>query len=249
MVADLARYDRMRLFENRLELGAAALGQIGGGLPTPESLVGVGAKGVTWLARAIRAGLHQGAVNAATDPVVQGLNMRAGVRDEYDPWRTVIAGGLGFVTGAGARSLAERLGRADPPAIAARLTGRELGEPTGAESFRTLARQYARDNLVGRTVTNQDTGFSIAINWQGMKKATSGGHDGLLKLVPAIPDMLEQGRYLGSAKDVKGRRSIKAYHMFESGAELAGTPHRTILFVRETQDGKVFYDIGIPGEE
>ena len=205
--------------------------------------------GVTWLGRAIRAGLQQGAVNAATDPVVQGLNMRAGVRDEYDPWRTAIAGGLGFVTGAGARSLAEGLGRADLPAIAARLTGRELGEATGAESFRTLARQYARDNLVGRTVTNQDTGFSIAINWQGMKKATSGPHqEALLKLVPAIPDMLERGRYLGSSKDSAGRQTIKAYHMFESGAELAGTPHQTILFVRETDDGKFFYDFGIPNE-
>jgi hypothetical protein len=110
VVADLARYDRMRLFENRLELGASALGQIGGGLPTPESLVGVGAKGVTWLGRAIRAGLQQGAVNAATDPVVQGLNMRAGVRDEYDPWRTAAAGVTGFVTGAGIRSAAKALG-------------------------------------------------------------------------------------------------------------------------------------------
>ena len=44
VVADLARYDRMRRFENPAEFGAAALGQIGGGLPTPESLVGVGAQ-------------------------------------------------------------------------------------------------------------------------------------------------------------------------------------------------------------
>ena len=110
MVADLARYDRMRWFENPAEFGAAALGQIGGGLPTPESLVGVGAKGVTWLGRAARAGLQQGAVNAATDPVVQALNMRAGVRDEYDPWRTAAAGVTGFVTGAGIRSGADALG-------------------------------------------------------------------------------------------------------------------------------------------
>ena len=44
ITADLARYDRMRRFENPAEFGAAALGQIGGGLPTPESLVGVGAQ-------------------------------------------------------------------------------------------------------------------------------------------------------------------------------------------------------------
>lgn len=103
VLADLARYDRMRRFENPLEFGAAALGQLGGGLPTPESLVGVGAKGATWLARAAKAGLQQGAVNAATDPVVQALNMRAGVQEEYDPWRPAIAGGIGALFGSGVR--------------------------------------------------------------------------------------------------------------------------------------------------
>jgi Large polyvalent protein-associated domain 3 len=205
--------------------------------------------GVTWLARAIRAGLQQGAVNAATDPVVQGLNMRAGVRDEYDPWRTAMAGGLGFVTGAGARSLAEGLGRADLPAIAARLTGRELGESIEPGHLRALAREYARNNLAGRVVTNRESGLSVTINWQGLRKATSGDRqETLLKLVPAIPDMLEQGRYLGIEKDRRGRPDIKAYHLFDSGAELAGTPHRTILFVRETDDGRFFYDFGIPNE-
>ena len=140
VVADLARYDRMRRFENPAEFGAAALGQIGGGLPTPESVVGVGAKGVTWLARAIRAGLQQGAVNAATDPVVQGLNMRAGVRDEYDPWRTAAAGATGFVTGAAIKSAADVLGGAKRVADArerafgAQIPKAELGapDPSGA---------------------------------------------------------------------------------------------------------------------
>ena len=36
--------------------------------------------------------------------------MRAGVRDEYDPWRTAAAGVTGFVTGAGIRSAADALG-------------------------------------------------------------------------------------------------------------------------------------------
>jgi Large polyvalent protein-associated domain 3 len=250
VLADLARYNRMRTFENPAELAAAAIGQLGGGLPTPESLVGVGAKGATWLARLLKAGLQQGAVTAATDPAVQALNIRAGVQDEYDPWRIAIASGLGFVTGATAKSAAEVLGRTGPPTIAAQLTGLELGEPSAQEHLRTLAMRYARSNLAGRVVTNRDTGLSIGINWQGLKKATSGNRqDTLLKLVPAIPDMLEKGRYLGAEKDFGGRRGIKAYHVFESGAALAGTPHRTFLFVRETHDGRLFYDFGIPSED
>jgi hypothetical protein len=104
----------MRTFENPAEFAAAAVGQLGGGLPTPESLVGIGAKGGTWLARLLKAGLQQGAVTAATDPAVQALNIRAGVQDEYDPRRTAAAGATGFVTGAGIKSAAEALGGGVP---------------------------------------------------------------------------------------------------------------------------------------
>jgi hypothetical protein len=116
VLADLARYDRMQRFENPLEFGAAAIGQLGGGLPSPESLFGASAKGASLLWRLAKAGLQQGAINAATDPIVQGLNMRAGVQGQFDPWRPLIAGGAGFVTGAGARSASEFVGRGGPRA-------------------------------------------------------------------------------------------------------------------------------------
>jgi hypothetical protein len=109
--ADLARYDQMRPFGNSGEFAAAALGQLGGGMLSPESWLGLGAKGATWLWRALKAGLQQGTINAATDPVIQGLNIGAGVQDQYDPLRTAIAGGTGFLTGATAKSLAEGLSR------------------------------------------------------------------------------------------------------------------------------------------
>ncbi len=104
VVANLARYDRMRRFENPLEFGAAAVGQLGGGLPTPESAISVGAKGIGWLARAAKAGLKQGAVNAATDPIVQGLNIKAGAQEKYNPWRTAISGGVGALLGSGVQA-------------------------------------------------------------------------------------------------------------------------------------------------
>jgi hypothetical protein len=109
IVADLARYDRMRPFGDASEFAAAALGQLGGAMLSPESWLGLGAKGATWLWRAAKAGLQQGAVNAATDPVVQGLNIGAGVQDQYDPRRTAIAGGTGFLAGASGKALVEAL--------------------------------------------------------------------------------------------------------------------------------------------
>ena len=105
----IARYDHMRPFGNVGEFGAAVLGQLGGGMLSPESWLGLGAKGATWLWRAAKAGLQQGAVDAATDPVVQGLNIGAGVQDQYDPRRTAIAGGTGFLAGASGKALVEAL--------------------------------------------------------------------------------------------------------------------------------------------
>jgi hypothetical protein len=106
ITADLARYDRMRSARNPAEFGAAALGQLGGML-SPESWLGLGAKGAGRAWRAAKAGLQQGAVNTVTDPIVQGLNMYAGARDRYSPQQALVAGGIGFATGAVGRSLAE----------------------------------------------------------------------------------------------------------------------------------------------
>jgi hypothetical protein len=50
ITADLTRYDHMRAFSDASEFGAAALGQLGGGMLSPESWLGAGAKGATWLA-------------------------------------------------------------------------------------------------------------------------------------------------------------------------------------------------------
>ena len=50
IAADLARYDQMRLFENRFELGSSALGQLGGAILSPENWLGLGAKGANALA-------------------------------------------------------------------------------------------------------------------------------------------------------------------------------------------------------
>jgi len=110
VLADLARYDGMRGSSSAGEFAAAALGQFGGGLPTPESLVGVPAKAATLLRSVAKAGLQQGAANAAVDPVVQALNINTGVQKTYDPARTATSAGLGLVTGAAARSAAEVLG-------------------------------------------------------------------------------------------------------------------------------------------
>ncbi len=80
ITADLARYDRMRSFGSAGELGAAA-----------------------------KAALQQGAITGTADPIVQALNIRAGVQEQYDPARTGLAVGAGALLGAGGRLGSESL--------------------------------------------------------------------------------------------------------------------------------------------
>ena len=158
VIADLARYDQMRGFGSASEFGAAALGQLGGGLPTPESLIGIGAKGASLLWRLAKAGLQQGAANVAVDPIVQGLNIKAGVQEEYDPLRTAMGAGLGFVTGAGARSAANALGLVD---------GWKLFTPIGpftrAEQLAAnRARGYASEQSAGDMLKRRESWHSLS---------------------------------------------------------------------------------------
>jgi hypothetical protein len=101
---DLAHYDRMRSSVSAGDLGAAALGQLGGGMLSPESWLGLGVKGATSLGRVAKAALQQGAVNAAVDPAVQALNITAGAQEEYEPERTLDAAAFGAMFGGGAKA-------------------------------------------------------------------------------------------------------------------------------------------------
>jgi hypothetical protein len=161
VVADLARYDRMRSAGSAGEFGAAALGGLGGAMLSPESWLGLGARGATWLARAGKAGLQQGAINSVADLGVQGLNMEAGVQDRIDWSRPIIAAGTGFAGGATLHSLAETLSPSrffDP-----RLTRRE---------------QFEVNRNVGRVYEEQ---FADQLRQMGMRDVSS-----QITLKPAI---------------------------------------------------------------
>jgi hypothetical protein len=101
IVADLAAHDQMEPWGTTLEAGVALGGQFSGMVFSPESWVGWAAKGATVAARAVRTGVQQGAIQAATDPAVQGLNISAGVEKDFDFLRPFIAGAAGFGIGVG----------------------------------------------------------------------------------------------------------------------------------------------------
>ncbi len=113
--ADLAAYDLMKPWETTLEATVSFGNQLLGTMVSPESWLGWGAKGTTALMRTAKAGLQQGAIQAATDPVVQALNLASGVQEEFDWTRMGSAAVLGAVIGGGMHGASEGLARVIGP--------------------------------------------------------------------------------------------------------------------------------------
>lgn len=101
VVADLARYDLIAPWGTSAEGAAALAGHLVGGLQTPESFLGAGAKGASLLVRGVKAAAQQGAISGLSDPIIQWLNIKSNVQNEYEPMRTAAAVGLGAIIGGG----------------------------------------------------------------------------------------------------------------------------------------------------
>lgn len=142
--ADLAAYDNMKPWGTTLEAATSLAGQLEGTMISPESWIGWGAKGATWVGRTLRAGLQQGAIQGAVDPVVQGLNIGAGIQDSYDPMRTATATALGSIIGSSAHVIGEGAGRVIGQGMLRREMN-QLAEQDAAFESDILGRRMAQD--------------------------------------------------------------------------------------------------------
>lgn len=154
VLSDLAAYDQMPGYGTTMEALVSLQGQLEGTLIDPTSWIGWGARGATWLARTVKAGAQQGAIMAATDPVIQQLNVEAGVREKWDPVQTALSAGLGFGIGGLGHQLSEPWA-----GHTARWIGDTVGAPFGVaplEARRTMASLAAWDPSYGSTFTAKE---------------------------------------------------------------------------------------------
>ncbi|MCX5653985.1 MAG: hypothetical protein NTY65_04970 [Planctomycetota bacterium] len=110
-------------------------------------------------------------------------------------------------------------------------------------SLRKGARAAAKA-FAGRTVTNNHTGWPIDISMEGVRHATS--HAALTRdqflVTAAIPDLLQSAVLTGTAADRLGRKEVLAVHTLYAPAEMGDKFYRVKMIVRETRDGRLFYD-------
>jgi hypothetical protein len=70
----------------------------------------------------------------------------------------------------------------------------------------------------------------------------------MLLAVPAIPAMLAEARYLGSAPDPLRRPDIAKVHGFASAVEIGERRIDVVMVVRENRQGRLFLDRVEPRE-
>jgi N12 class adenine-specific DNA methylase len=126
----------------------------------------------------------------------------------------------------------------------ATLTGDELGDWEDIRQLGKKAEAWYRDNLLGRKVTNDETGWSIGFTARGAKKIGSRKGDDLFRMVPALREIIEKGRIVASEADSKGRPEIKAVHKIAATVMLDGVAKDVVATIRETNEGRFHYDLG-----
>lgn len=94
----------------------------------------------------------------------------------------------------------------------------------------------------GLKVRNENTGAEIGFNAVGQRKATRAGAD-LLRLVPALPDLLRKAPLISTEADQRARSDVRALHRYVAAAEVGGRRRDVMLIVRETKDGQFHYSL------
>lgn len=145
------------------------------------------------------------------------------------------------------RQGAEGLGQNSSGTVEVR--GDELGEGLTGKALREAAKTFARTHLAEKQVHNLATGQLISLPWQGLKHATSNANDPELRLIPALPDLLQKATLQESVPDRAGRPDIVAAHRYTVQVILNGEPLNVGIVVREFSNGHRFYDHFIVGNK
>lgn len=127
---------------------------------------------------------------------------------------------------------------------AVQFSGEELGGlDVPIKTLKVRAANYARKHFSDKIVTVASDGSQVLIPWQGIKHALTGQVHPVSALVTSKLDaLIENGQRVGSFPDRKNRESIKAVHYYETPININGENSTIRIVVRETQDGKRYYD-------
>jgi len=133
-------------------------------------------------------------------------------------------------------------GSSGPAPVSVHITGNELGAGLSTKELRQAATNYAEKNFAGKEYRNENSGAAILVTRQGIKHGLANANDIEIRLMPALPRMLERAKYTGSEPDKSGRAEIKAAHKYVTTAKVGEETLTVGIVVRELADGHRYYD-------
>lgn len=109
------------------------------------------------------------------------------------------------------------------------------------EKRKTL-RDWAREKIAGKSVKTTD-GKEVLISMSGIKHTINNAQDKLLATIPHTEQILEQGRFIGSAPDRKFKDRLVHYYAVKG--KLNEETLDIIAVVKEDGKGHLYYDHSI----
>ena len=123
--------------------------------------------------------------------------------------------------------------------------------PPATAGRRKAVEQWAIKNLRGQTVRSEALGADVVVSRKGLTKAISHAGDDLLSAFPAIPSLIEKGGIVRDAikeRDDPNDTDTRAWHLLGGNVRIDGRDVPMVVHVRESANGRFFYDLGMNTE-
>ncbi len=125
---------------------------------------------------------------------------------------------------------------------------------TEASQVKTIsqARDYATNNLRGRSIRNEQTNMDVDVSSKGLKEVArpnSKDRPGTVLALTHLDSLIKNAVYEGSEAEAKGKPGVFRYHRFYAPMRAKGKEYLVRIKVSETENGKKFYhEVGIESE-
>lgn len=124
------------------------------------------------------------------------------------------------------------------------LRGNELGDYSSMKELRQKALAHA-ERFIGKKFTNAATGREIIVPKTGIRHTIATGSDQLIRTVPAIPNLIKNGKLVGTKSDKRGDPNIVAVETYSAPVQIGAQQYHAIITVKRYSDGRRFYDHGL----
>lgn len=119
------------------------------------------------------------------------------------------------------------------------ISGQEMGVTDWKDpSARRHALAWARKSLVGKNLSNDETGMTFMVSHAAVRKALAHMPDPRpAQALAKLPELVGNAHYVGTEAPRHDARNVRQIHVFKTEATIAGVPHDVRIVARENSDG------------